>query len=97
MKVATVVAAGLLLSAMTFRPLTGCSPRAACNVLEPQVAHTAVMGGKSSNKKEVKKELSKIHDSSASDAADPYSLPGHVGARGAGGQDLQGYNPRGQR
>ena len=68
-KVATVVAAGLLLSAMTFRPLAGCSPRAACNVLEPQVAHTAVMGGKSSNKKEVKKELSKIHDSSASDAA----------------------------
>ena len=84
-RVATVVADGLLLSAMTFQPLAGCSPHAAFFVSEPQVGHTAVMGGKSSNKKEFKKVLLKIHDSSASDSADPFSLSGHVGAREAGG------------
>ena len=54
-----------------FQPLAGCSPRAALYVLEPQMGDTDG-AGKSSHQKEAKKVLIKIHDSSASDAADPF-------------------------
>ena len=45
---------------------------------------------KTSNKRKVNKALIKIHDSSASDAADPYSGSDHVGGRDAGGGPVRG-------
>ena len=41
-----------------------------------------------SNKKEVNKPTIKIHDSIASDAADPYRGSDHVGGRDAGGGQI---------
>ena len=42
------------------------------------------------NKKEVNKPTIKIHDSSASDAADPKAGSDHVGGRDAGGRQIWG-------
>ena len=68
-----------------FQPLYGRSSRTALDVLRSQADYTEIYEGEQQQEGS-QQPTTKIHDSSASDAADPYPGSNHGGLDAGGGQ-----------
>lgn len=72
------------------QPLTGCDPRTTFVDIKPQTDNTEAMLAGTSNTRKAKQALIKIHDTTATNAADRYSGSDRVGGRDTSGGPSSG-------